>query len=135
MKRRKSENKKLLKRASEFRPFDYGFLLSIEKQALIQMANYFETSEIAYGNDAVFKDLKLALKLLDIVIEEDSAWHSNGGPGWVDRYINTNNWKRFLPSVDNLELNKPIIQDHLRREKAWYIYNKLKYYRMRAWWD
>ena len=102
------------------------------------MANYFETSGIAYGNDKVFADIMLALKLLDIIIEEDSAYHLGAnykGDGWVDRYINTKNWKRFMPKADNFDFSKPILQDHLRCEKAWYIYNKLKYYRMRAWWD
>lgn len=42
MKLKNSENKKLIKLAQKFKPFDYSYLLMIEKQALIQMQSYFE---------------------------------------------------------------------------------------------
>lgn len=138
MKLRKSKNKKLIKEAMKFCPFDYGFVLSIEKQALIRMYEYFKVSRIAEGNERVEKELNLALKLLDIVLEIDSAYHCDFKPrsdGFVDRHINVKNWKRFCPKAANLDWNTPILKDYLRREKAWYLYNKLKFERMRSWWD
>lgn len=81
---------------------------------------------------------RLALGLLDIVLEIDSAYHCDfrpGSEGFVDRHINIKNWKRFWPKAADLDLSKPILQDHLRREKAWYLYNKLRFERMRTWWD
>ena len=50
MKLRKNKNKKLIKEAMKFYPFDYGFVLSLEKQALIRMYEYFKVSRIAEGN-------------------------------------------------------------------------------------
>lgn len=124
------KNKRLIKEAMKFYP--YG--LSLEKQALIRMYEYFKVSRIAEGNEVVEKNL--ALGLLDIVLEIDSAYHCDfrpGSEGFVDRHINIKNWKRFWPKA--ADLSKPILQDHLRREKAWYLYNKLRFERMRTWWD
>ena len=117
MKLRKSKNKKLIKEA---------------------MYEYFKVSRIAKGNEFVERDLKLALGLLDIVLEIDSAYHCDFRPrskGFVDRHINIKNWKRFRPKAADLDWSEPILQDYLRREKAWYLYNKLKFERMRTWWD
>lgn len=116
----------------KFYPFDYGFVLSLEKQALIRMYEYFKVSRIAEGNEVVEKNLKLALKLLDIVLEIDSSYNSER---FVDRHINIKNCKRFWPKAADLDLSKPILQDHLRIEKAWYLYNKLRFERMRTWCD
>lgn len=136
MKLRKNKNKKLIKEAMKFHPFDYGFVLSLEKQALIRMYEYFKVSRIAEGNEVIEKNLKLALRLLDIVLEIDSSYSNDFGKGgYVDRYINTYNWRRFLPKAINFDWNLPVIKDYLRREKAWYLYNKLRFERMRNWWD
>lgn len=136
MKLRKNKNKKLIKEAMKFYPFDYGFVLSLEKQALIRMYEYFKVSRITEGNEVVEKNLKLALKLLDIVLEIDSAYnYDSRSEGFVDRYINTKNWKRFCPKDTSLDWNTPILKDYLRREKAWYLYNKLRFEHMRTWWD
>lgn len=138
MKLRKNKNKSLIKEAMKFCPFDYGFVLSLEKQALIRMYEYFKVSRIAEGNEIVEKDLKLALKLLDIVLEIDSAYHcdfKSESEGFIDRHINIKNWKRFCPKTVNYDWDAPILKDYLRREKAWYLYNKLRFECMRTWWD
>lgn len=138
MKLRKNKNKSLIKEAMKFYPFDYGFVLSIEKQALIRMYEYFKVSRIAEGDEIVEKDLKLALKLLDIVLEIDSAYHCDLRPrseGFIDRHINIKNLKRFCPKAADLNWNTPVLKNYLRVEKAWYLYNKLRFERMRDWWD
>ena len=51
------------------------------------MYEYFKVSRIA----EVEKNLKLALGLLDIVLEIDSAYHcDSGSEGFVDRHITGN---------------------------------------------
>ena len=136
MKLRKNKNKRLIKEAMRFYPFDYGFVLSLEKQALIKMYEYFKVSRIAEGNEVIEKNLKLALGLLDIVLEIDSAYnYDSRSRGFVDRYINIKNWKRFYPKDVNYDWDSPIFKDYLRREKAWYLYNKLRFECMRNWWD
>ena len=134
MKLRKNKNKKLIKEAMKFYPFDYSFVLSLEKQALIRMYEYFKVSRIAEGNEVVEKDLKLALKLLDIVLEIDSVYDSRA-KGFIYRHINIKNWKRFCPKAVNINWDSLIFKDYLRREKAWYLYNKLRFERMRTWYD
>ena len=56
--------------------------------------------------------------------------------------VNTRNSKRFFPLAD---FNNPIALQHshiedsakisLRRQKALYLYNKIRAYRMQSWWD
>ena len=137
MKLRKSKNKKLIKKAQNFMPYDYGYLMSLEKQALVRMYHYFRVSKIAVGNDIVARDIMICLKLLDIIDGTDSAYHCHTGDhvGFVDKYINTRNWQRFYPSKCNLDFSKPIMKDDLREEKAWNLYNKMRYYKMKEWWD
>lgn len=133
MKRRKSKNKKLLKLASNFKPFDYGFVLELERQGLKQIADYLAKSQIAEGSEDWAKEIRLALKLLDIADGRDSAysyWSS-----CVDNmtvYVNTKNGNRFLPNQD---YSKNIIKNVLREEKAWFLYHKIRCERMRKWWD
>lgn len=115
-------------------PHDYGFLLSIEKQALIRMRDYFEVSKIAVGNEFVARDIAICLKLLDIIDGTDSAFCPNQSEGFVNKYINVRNWKRFLAG-GGIDFDKPILKDSLREEKAWRLYNKIKLYKMRKWWD
>lgn len=134
MKLRKNKNKRLIKEAMKFYPFDYSFVLSLEKQALIRMYEYFKVSRIAEGNEVVEKDLKLALKLLDIVLEIDSVYNSRA-EGFIYRHINIKNWKRFCPKAVRINLDSLIFKDYLRREKAWYLYNKFRFERMRTWYD
>lgn len=134
MKLRKNKNKRLIKEAMKFYPFDYIFVLSLEKQALIRMYEYFKVSRIAEGNEVVEKDLKLALKLLDIVLEIDSVYDSRA-KRFIYRHINIKNWKRFCPKAVRINGDSLIFKDYLRREKAWYLYNKLRFERMRTWYD
>lgn len=145
MKLRKSKNKKIIKAAMNFQPFDYGFLLEMEKEALKKMAEYFDTANIAVTDERSAKEIRLALKLLDIATEEKSAYIPGKTimeentiksieEGKMLVYVNTRNWKRFFPNF-TLDWNKPIFQDSLRVQKAWYLYNKLKYYYQRGWWN
>ena len=144
MKRRKNKNKKLLKLSSKFQPWDWGYMIAIEKQMLKQMQEYHEQSNITVDNPEIARQIKWALRLLDIADETKSAWRCSGSlfkndgsyKSWINTYVNTRNWKRFLKNITNLDtLNKPHTQDHLRQRKAWYIYNKIRYYYLMWWWD
>lgn len=99
MKLRNSENKKIIKEAMKLLPFDYRFVLSLEKQALSRMYEYFKVSRIAEGNEVIEKELKLALKLLDIALEIDSAYHfdfRSKSKEFVDRHINAKKLEAIL---------------------------------------
>lgn len=143
MKLRKNKNKRLIKSAMQFQPWDYGFLLDIEKQALIKMRDYFETSDIAVGDDLVYRDLKLAIKLLEIATDEVSAlqyknqdWSNlrnyvRSTESYLTVYVNPKNYQRFI----EVKPESDFLLNVLRVKKAWYLYNKLRYYRMEEWWN
>lgn len=102
------------------------------------MRDYFKVSKIAVGNEFVARDIAICLKLLDIIDGTDSAFCPNQSEGFVSKYINVRNWKRFFTEggiEGGIGFDKPILKDSLREEKAWHLYNKIKLYNMRGWWD
>lgn len=153
MKRRKNKNKQLLRLSGKFKPWDFGYMLEIEKQMLKQMQEYHSNSNITVDNSEIARQIKWAIKLLNIADETDSAWRSSGSlfednngvvgrnpkyKTWLTTYINTKNWKRFITFSDKLhepDWNNIHLQDHLRQMKAWYLYNRLRYLHCFWWWD
>lgn len=153
MKRRKNKNKQLLRLAGKFYPWDFGYMIQIEKQMLKQMQDYHTNSNIIEDNPEIARQLKWAIKLLNIADETESAWQfsnpifvDNNGvvernpefKFWLTTYINTKNWKRFITIPNEAHIpnwNNIHIQDHLRQMKAWYIYNRLRYIYLMNWWD
>lgn len=131
----KKRNDTVINSVLRFEPFDFGFLLEIERQSLIQMRDYFKVSNISEDDYKVYTQIRLAVQLLNIVLEEDSAYHYNNGESFVDIYINPRNSYRFMKSVSsNVIKNNPILLDDLRIQKAWFLYNKLRFYSMQGWW-
>ena len=83
MKLRKSKNKKLIKSAMKFQPWDFGFNLEIEREMLNRMYEFYSSDKpVAVGSERVAREVKLAIKLLGIIMEEDSAvsWGGLGNP-------------------------------------------------------
>lgn len=135
MKLRKSKYKNLIKSVLKFNTYDYAYLLSIEKQALICMKDYFSNSNIAVSDKEVAKDLDLAIKLLDIILEIDNSYtYSFPGKFHSIKYVNTKNAYRFLSGY-KFDFSSPVIKDALRVEKAWHLYNRLRELKMRHWWN
>lgn len=137
MRLRKSKNKKLIKSAMKFQPWDFGFNLKIEKEMLNRMYEFYSSDKpVAVESERVAREVKLAIKLLEIIMEEDSAvsWGGLDNPNkWtLVKYINIKNASRFGISF---ELEEPLMRDDLRQAKAWYLYNKLRLYRMLTWWE
>lgn len=139
-KKKNNPNKKLLKLAASFKPWDFAYMLDLEKQALIQMQKYHEESNLIEDNPKIAKQIKLAISLLNIADGTDSAWKHSGShcehnfTQWVDRHINTKNSKRFINhNIKNF--NTPIFLDDFRKIKAWHLYNKLRSRYMFTWWD
>lgn len=139
MKVRKSKNsvnRKLINSAIKFQPFDYGYLLNLEKEALSRMYEYFKVSRIAVGNEIVERDIKLALKLLDIILEIDTAIaYYEDDTQYMIKYVNIRNSHRFHNKSDSINYTIPYLKNYLRIEKAWYLYHKLRYNRMKTWYD
>ena len=122
--------KKYSKILKEDRDYDWEFMLDLEKFKLKRMSEYFSKSQIISDWERVVKEINLCIKLIDIITEKDL-------PGYLyDEtkklpYINTRNHKRFLKYI----YDNDSYRDDLRQTKALYLYNLIRTYRMRSWWD
>lgn len=127
------------------KPWDYGYLLQLEKYKMLEMMRHFSKHKIFVGWKNVVRDLKICIKLIDIINEEDDAYkawlHTSYGINHHEvpfpKYINTRNKYRFLTN-DYLNQNSKLYQGllaHYRSTKALCLYNKIRTYRMRSWWD
>ena len=143
---------KVLKNAHDF---DWESILIVEKHQITRVKDTITKchDHVNWKNDVWWMDI--ALKLLDIVREDgcaelvkddlkrvlhnDGFYHLVGSMKWsIPVYVNISNYKRFYPvKRDELENANtgPLMKDRLRVEKAWYLYNKIKLYKMRSWWD
>ena len=145
MKKRKNKNKQLLRLAEKFKPWDFGYMLKVEKQMLKQMQEYHSNSNITVDNPEIARQIKWAIKLLNIADETDFVYKTSGNffnkgefKDWVTTYVNTKNWRRFfIPNhlYEEIDWSKSCFQVTVRTQKAWYLYNKLRYYYGFNWWD
>ena len=136
------------------KPWDYGFLLKLEQYKIREMCKYFKKSQLVVGWELQVRDLTICDKLIDIILEEDKqyqSWlHSNYNISAKDRwqnkglkfpiYVNVRNYKRFLPQAryDATDMLPFLIENFkisLRQQKALYLYNKIRAYRMQHWWS
>ena len=136
------------------KPWDYGFLLKLEQYKIREMCKYFKKSQLVVGWELQVRDLTICDKLIDIILEEDKqyqSWlHSNYNISAKDRwqnkglkfpiYVNVRNYKRFLPQAryDATDMLPFLIENFkisLRQQKALFLYNKIRAYRMQHWWD
>lgn len=139
--------------------FDYSSILVVERHQITRVRD----SIVHYHNhlyaDRDIERLNLALKLLDIIEEDgcseyigkplkfveskdkEGLYHIENDPEsyyTIPVYVNYKNASRFCKmEMSRYADNKSgaLWQSHLRVEKAWYIYHKLRLYFMRSWWD
>ena len=130
------------------KPWDYGYLLKLEQYKIREMCKYFKKSQLVVGWELQVRDLTICDKLISIVLEEDKHYK-----GWLDTcyggtkrtqipfptYVNTKNYKRFMPTVEDFHQNSLVLHNgmliSLRQQKALYLYNKIRAYRMQHWQD
>lgn len=137
------------------KPWDFGFLLKLEQHKIREMCKYFKKSQLVKGWELQVRDLTICDKLIDIILEEDKqyqSWlHSNydldPNKRWTKKgvvkfsvYVNVRNYKRFLPQANIKEIDNHLFlvenfKISLRQQKALYLYNKIRAYRMEHWWD
>ena len=136
--------------------FDYSYLLNLEREKLKDMYNYFRDAKWTETEWVHARDCKLAIALLDIILEDDSATEYvmgnaiGKGTFILKKYVNTENMPRFMTpelckeyairsskkNLDRGELNwLTIMKDELRMEKAWRLYCKLRENNLRDWCD
>ena len=133
MKLRKCKYKSVVRTAVKFEPWDYGFILDIERAALKKMGDYIKNKGIHEDNIRDAERINLTLRLLDISMGKDFDW------GKIDQgiiYVNTKNKYRYFRK-DKLSEKcfNNISKATLREEKAWYLYCKMREYWFRTFWD
>ena len=96
------------------KPWDWEYLLQIEKRKLKEMAEYFKRTQTTVGWEFQVRDCELCVKLIDINCEKDPYYKmwlencygetalKNGtfNKFHVTKHVNFNNIKRFLPNID-----------------------------------
>ena len=139
------------------RDWDYGFMLELEYNKLKNMVHWYETNNYGHctSGSTVVKQMKLAISLLDIILEKNEWWHINFPDDYkwfdenhrynklsdncyvVDAYVNINNWHRYLPWLKETRIKESpnFWKTQLRVEKAWRLYHMLRERYMRDWWD
>lgn len=134
MKLRKAKNKKLIKSAMKFQSWDFGFNLELEMIMLEYMYQFYSSNQpVVVSAPRIAKEINLAIKLLKIANDEDSSVELLSNGEWIStKYVNIRNANRFMNTTYEFHT---ITKDALRQVKAWYLYNKLRYYRMWGWWD
>ena len=132
--------------------YDYGYLLELEREKLKDMYEYFNNANIIENEWIRARDCKLAIALLNIILEDDSSYDVYFAKGAkigegkyvIRKYVNDSNIDRFLHRdickryrIESSKKNKDnkipiIVRDELRIEKAWNLYCKLREYSLRS---
>lgn len=131
-KRNKQGYTTAIKKAFEnYRWWDYRYMLDFEKAIWKDWLDKYTKKEFTHALDG-YSDrraaiAKLALKLLEIYeytidISKDKI------------YVNTRNAKRFI-SFNYFDPGNVYHVSELRCEKAWHLYNLLRYYKLQEMWD
>lgn len=130
---KRNKNKKLIKLASRFQPWDFRFNLEIEKAMFKRMYEFFSSDDpVVLDSKRIAEKIGLAVALLDIILEEDTAitylWSHSGMYEWrLTKYINYKNASRFgnFPKEEDV-----VVKNYLRQRKAWNLYHNLRCYQM-----
>lgn len=127
--------------------FDFGYLYNLELAKLKEMVENFEKHGISEDNDLYVRQMKLAIRLLQIVINEE-GYHfehnidNNGSEKFTDlnKYVcdvnvNTKNASRFVKNEKEREFYVNRYPHELYLLKAKYLYHKLRNDFEQTWWD
>lgn len=145
----------LVRTAFDSAPWDWTYLLQLEQAKFKEMAVYFERSKVASDWEFQVRDCKLCIKLIDIILEQDEPYtqwlQSNYGiyknksvseteifrvP--ISTHVNTRNAVRFVNDPDTYESDPAtsnLFKVDLRQTKAFYLYQKIRLYKLQNLWD
>lgn len=123
---------KSIKKAFEkYRWWDYSYMLDFEKAIWKDWLDKYTKKEFIHALDE-YSDrraaiAKLALRLLEIYEYTVNVSEENV-------YVNTKNAKRFI-NFNSFDISNVYHVSELRCEKAWHLYNLLRYYKLQEMWD
>lgn len=114
-------------------PFDWSYLLRLERVKLREMKKYFELTNGTFDHTNDIRWIGICIKLLDIIIEEPED----------HPYINTRNMWRFIRPTDYAKgVEKEDVEHYyksypqdLRWVKAEHLYYEIRKQYTRRWWD
>lgn len=132
---KKPKKRKLIQATLSFEDWDYMFNLRVEQEMYKSMYRFYscnkENKPMSSNYKEIAKDLKLAIDLLDIIVDNASIYKDE-----ILYYVNTKNAYRFVKyKIPENESYKKLVLWDLRQQKAWHLYNKLRLYKMNTWWD
>lgn len=129
------------------KPWDYAYLLELEQYKIREMCHYTEKHKQHMDWELEVRKMQICIRLIDIILERDgyyTSWLHNCYGSVPHKqlpfpvYVNTRNYKRFLPLASLEELNT-FMRTHfhgtLRQQKAMYLYNKIRAFKMFSWWS
>lgn len=124
-------HRKVVEEAVIGMPYDFGFLLRLEREKIREIRDYFISSNIVdHTND--IKWMNICIKLLDILIENSTD---------VDpKTLNYKNIKRFIKPKMDVDWEDVLnyydtFPDDYRYAKAWYLYFEIRKNYTGNWWD
>ena len=116
-----------------FKPYDYTHIWRVERAHLIETKSYFQISKIFDHTDDI-KYIDICINLLDILIDD--------GDGLMDyknmkfkKYVNTKNFKRFVPNAPTSHDNLEICNYDVYMAKAKHLYYEILKNKIQNWWD
>lgn len=124
--------KKYSKLLKEDRDWDWAFMLELEQFKLKRMAKYFAKAQSVNDWEQMVSEINLCVKLIDIIMGRDPIGYFFNSTKTLP-YVNTKNWKRFKSQYPS-PLSDYYLDD-LRQAKALHLYNLIRTYKMRTWWD
>ena len=142
----------LLKVVLKSYPWDYGYLYEIEQAKIAEMIEYHRKRQFFEGWEQVVRDMEICYKLIDIILDKKKLFHYDGqirflpiensedveidGSSMIyhcDVNVNTKNAHRFVDTT----MNKWYLEHphELYKEKAKYLYHKIRLEMDENWWD
>ena len=138
---KRPEKRYKAKRLKEYRKllmsnkcFDWDFtsILYVERLQMLRVAKAIQREDIRHENwERDVRWIKLAVKILDVYLT-DSWWDLDENGEMTVPKVNIKNFKRFCPSWDTVD--DRLKRQALYEEKLWYLYNKIRLYKLRRWW-
>lgn len=141
----KRKSLKLIREACVSYPYDWTYLLELNRVKYEQMIEYFENSNITDSSPRICRDLRICINLIDIITEKtelvdndttgilDPYYLENRKTRQITRKVNYKNIDRFIPERHQ-EFYKDL-EDEYYIEKAKHLYFKILNDKLFTFWD
>lgn len=141
--KRKSIN--LIREACVSYPYDWVYLLRLDRVKLEQMLEYFKTNNITGTEPIICRDLRICINLIDIItgktelVDNDTTgildpfYLENRKTRQINRRANYKNMNRFIH--ENYKSFYEDLEDEYYIQKAKHLYFKILNYKLFTFWN